>query len=62
VSDAKRRRIDAQKIGDFIVDAKQAVHFRLTSNFAAQEDENFTSKFFGPEFMHFVSIILCLML
>jgi hypothetical protein len=53
--ETKRRRLENQKIGDFIVDAKQALHFRLTSDFNSLEDEAHTTKFFGPEFAHQVS-------
>jgi hypothetical protein len=48
--------MNEQKVGDFIVDAKLAVQFRLTSNFTALEDEKFTSKFFGPTYMHLVRV------
>lgn len=54
--DAKKRRLNEQKVGDFIVDAKLATQFRLTSNFVALEDENFTSKFFAPTYMHLVRL------
>lgn len=52
--DLKRRRIENQKIGEFIVDAKQAVHFRLASTFP---DEAHSEEYFAPLFMHFVSAI-----
>jgi hypothetical protein len=36
----KRRKLENQKIGDFIVKAKLAVHFRLTSDLNKLEDEH----------------------
>jgi hypothetical protein len=53
--DAKRRRLEEQRKGEFIVDALKAVNFRLTSNMAALEDEQFTSSFFSPIYMGTVS-------
>ena len=50
--DSKRRKIENQKIGDFIVNAKQSIHFRLSSDINKLEDENATSPFFGPVFVH----------
>lgn len=50
--ESKRRKIENQKIGDFIVDAKQSIHFRLTSDINNLEDEKATTSFFGPLFVH----------
>ncbi len=38
------------------MDAKNAIHFRLTSDFTALEDEAATSKFFGPTFTNLVTL------
>lgn len=41
--ESKRRRLEDQRKGEFIVDAKQAVNFRLTSDLNALEDDKITS-------------------
>ncbi len=53
-SGVKRRKIQSQRIGDFIVDAKKAFHFRLYSSVNADSIPN-DKLYFSPKFMHFVS-------
>ena len=38
--EGKRRKIDAQRIGDFIVKGLEAVHFKIVRDTAEVEDES----------------------
>eukprot|EP00347_Sterkiella_histriomuscorum_P005759 403355378 len=53
-NETKRRKLQAQRIGDFIVDARQAINFRLSSDINKLEDLQATTLFFSPQFVHFV--------
>ena len=41
--DSKRRKIESQRVGDFIVKAQDSIHFQMS---------NVPDKFFSPVFTH----------
>ena len=45
-ADTKKRKLETQRIGDFIVKAAEAVHFRITPNLDP------AASFFSPKFTH----------
>lgn len=58
--DGKRRKLSTQRLGDFIVKAKDAVHFKIVSS-VEQIDSEGSESFFEPKFLYWVSL-LCSML
>ena len=52
--EAKRRKIDQQRIGDFIVKGLEAVHFKIVDNQAEVEDDSL-GNYFAPKFLYWVS-------
>ena len=52
--EAKRRRIDGQRIGDFIVKGLESVHFKIVSEASEINDEN-SGNYFAPKFLYWVS-------
>ena len=54
--EAKRRKLDTQRIGDFIVKGLDAVHFRIVSDVSQiTEEDSDKSEFFAPKFLYWVS-------
>ena len=52
----KRRKLDTQKIGDFIVNAREAIHFKIVS-VPDQINPDDSGGFFEPKFLYWVSIL-----
>ena len=52
--EGKRRRVDEQRIGDFIVKGLDSVHFKIVSDQSEVSDET-TGKYFAPKFLYWVS-------
>ena len=52
--DMKRRKLSTQKLGDFIVKAKDAFHFKIVSSVEQIDSEN-SDNLFEPKFLYWVS-------
>ena len=52
--ETKRRKLSSQKVGDFIVKAKDAFHFKIVSS-VEQIDSEASENFFEPKFLYWVS-------
>lgn len=51
--EAKRRKIEQQRIGDFIVKGLEAVHFKIVDNQSEVEDDSL-GNYFAPKFLYWL--------
>ena len=53
-AEEKRKKLDTQKIGDFIVNARDAIHFKIVST-SEEVNADESESFFEPKFLYWVS-------
>ena len=51
--EAKRRKIEVQRVGDFIVKGLDAIHFKIVSD-VSEVDNDETGSFFAPKFLYWL--------
>ena len=57
-TEEKRKKLNTQKIGDFIVNARDAIHFKIVST-SEEVSADESEAFFEPKFLYWVSELFC---